>query len=62
MSRLIFVVLVVNWNITLMILQVFYKNNVGKRPRIFGMTASPVVGKGAALLHFAGRSLYFFSY
>ncbi|KAB5552816.1 hypothetical protein DKX38_010127 [Salix brachista] len=30
------------------IMKVFYKPNDGKLPRIFGMTASPVVGKGAS--------------
>ncbi|XP_023928784.1 dicer-like protein 4 isoform X2 [Quercus suber] len=30
------------------IMKVFYKTDVGKLPRIFGMTASPVVGKGAS--------------
>ncbi|KAM3714268.1 hypothetical protein ACJW31_01G319400 [Castanea mollissima] len=30
------------------IMKVFYKPDVGKLPRIFGMTASPVVGKGAS--------------
>ncbi|KAJ6406905.1 hypothetical protein OIU84_010423 [Salix udensis] len=30
------------------IMKVFYKTNDGKLPRIFGMTASPVVGKGAS--------------
>lgn len=30
------------------IMKVFYKNNSTKVPRIFGMTASPVVGKGAS--------------
>ncbi|KAK7265138.1 hypothetical protein RJT34_32754 [Clitoria ternatea] len=30
------------------IMKVFYKNNSAKVPRIFGMTASPVVGKGAS--------------
>ncbi|XP_061375757.1 dicer-like protein 4 isoform X1 [Gastrolobium bilobum] len=30
------------------IMKVFYKNNSTKFPRIFGMTASPVVGKGAS--------------
>ncbi|XP_065848969.1 dicer-like protein 4 isoform X2 [Euphorbia lathyris] len=28
--------------------EVFYKSNDGKLPRIFGMTASPIVGKGAS--------------
>ncbi|KAJ4850950.1 hypothetical protein Tsubulata_011532 [Turnera subulata] len=30
------------------IMRIFYKDNKGKVPRIFGMTASPVVGKGAS--------------
>ncbi|KAJ1382389.1 Ribonuclease III domain [Sesbania bispinosa] len=30
------------------IMKVFYKNNSTKVPRIFGMTASPVVGKGSS--------------
>ncbi|XP_050272142.1 dicer-like protein 4 isoform X2 [Quercus robur] len=30
------------------IMKVYYKPDVGKVPRIFGMTASPVVGKGAS--------------
>ncbi|KAK9269302.1 hypothetical protein L1049_001073 [Liquidambar formosana] len=30
------------------IMKVFYKSNAKKLPRIFGMTASPVVGKGAS--------------
>ncbi|KAG6676656.1 hypothetical protein I3842_15G163400 [Carya illinoinensis] len=30
------------------IMKLFYKTDVGKNPRIFGMTASPVVGKGAS--------------
>ncbi|KAK4604657.1 hypothetical protein RGQ29_012930 [Quercus rubra] len=30
------------------IMKVYYKPDVGKLPRIFGMTASPVVGKGAS--------------
>ncbi|KAL2338481.1 hypothetical protein Fmac_012927 [Flemingia macrophylla] len=30
------------------IMKVFYKSNSSKVPRIFGMTASPVVGKGAS--------------
>jgi endoribonuclease Dicer len=30
------------------IMKVFYKSNSTKVPRVFGMTASPVVGKGAS--------------
>ncbi|XP_062159041.1 dicer-like protein 4 [Alnus glutinosa] len=30
------------------IMKLFYKTDVGKFPRIFGMTASPVVGRGAS--------------
>ncbi|WCJ29844.1 dicer-like 4 [Euphorbia peplus] len=30
------------------IMKVFYKSKDGKQPRIFGMTASPIVGKGAS--------------
>ncbi|CAI0395073.1 unnamed protein product [Linum tenue] len=30
------------------IMKVFYNNNTGRLPHIFGMTASPVVGKGAS--------------
>lgn len=44
------------------IMKVFYKNNDGKLPRIFGMTASPVVGKGTAFLHFVSRCLVSFSH
>lgn len=38
-------------NIDLLHVQVFYKTKSTKRPRIFGMTASLVVGKGEATLH-----------
>ncbi|GAB2300240.1 endoribonuclease Dicer, variant 2 [Dionaea muscipula] len=31
------------------IMKVYYHGNVGQRPRIFGMTASPVLGKGASI-------------
>ncbi|GMH30665.1 hypothetical protein Nepgr_032508 [Nepenthes gracilis] len=31
------------------IMKVFYNSKVGKLPRIFGMTASPIFGKGASL-------------
>ncbi|KAG4930061.1 hypothetical protein JHK86_047022 [Glycine max] len=34
------------------IMKVFYKSNSSKVPRIFGMTASPVVGKGKIMLIF----------
>ncbi|KAM7263172.1 hypothetical protein ACFE04_000855 [Oxalis oulophora] len=30
------------------IMKIFYKGMTGERPRVFGMTASPVVGKGAS--------------
>lgn len=39
------------------IMRVFYKNNDGKLPRIFGMTASPVVGKGASSRENLPRSI-----
>ncbi|KAL9399688.1 hypothetical protein Peur_008649 [Populus x canadensis] len=39
------------------IMKVFYKNNDGKLPRIFGMTASPVVGKGASSRENLPRSI-----
>ncbi|KAJ7979648.1 Dicer-like protein [Quillaja saponaria] len=42
------------------IMKIFYKSNAAKLPRIFGMTASPVVGKGAtnqANLHKSINSL-----
>ncbi|CAK7338283.1 unnamed protein product [Dovyalis caffra] len=39
--------------------EVFYKNNDGKLPRIFGMTASPVVGKGTGFLDFVSRCLVY---
>ncbi|KAF9680685.1 hypothetical protein SADUNF_Sadunf06G0147300 [Salix dunnii] len=44
------------------IMKVFYKTNDGKLPRIFGMTASPVVGKGTAFLHFVSRYLMLASF
>ncbi|XP_038879795.1 dicer-like protein 4 isoform X2 [Benincasa hispida] len=39
------------------IMRVFYKANEPKRPRIFGMTASPVVGKGACNQQNLSRSI-----
>ncbi|KAE8653040.1 hypothetical protein Csa_019548 [Cucumis sativus] len=39
------------------IMRVFYKANDPKRPRIFGMTASPVVGKGACHQQNLSRSI-----
>ncbi|KAJ6746165.1 hypothetical protein OIU74_028764 [Salix koriyanagi] len=39
------------------IMKVFYKPNDGKLPRIFGMTASPVVGKGASSRDILPRSI-----
>ncbi|MED6180828.1 endoribonuclease Dicer [Stylosanthes scabra] len=39
------------------IMKVFYKNNSESAPRIFGMTASPVVGKGASSEANLGKSI-----